>query len=55
MIGELAYELQIPKMLYPSARLGKRVNVVLLVDGLASCGGWVETETPLPGKPERIP
>ena len=55
MIGDVAYELEIPTILYPSARIDPGANVVVFVEYLAKNSHWIETENPLTGAPERIP
>ena len=55
MIGDLAYELEIPTIIYPSARTGIGANVVVFIDYLEMHGGWIETVNPVTGEKERIP
>ncbi|HEY0972539.1 MAG TPA: RES domain-containing protein [Gemmatimonadales bacterium] len=54
-LGELANELEIGALQYPSARLTGGVNVVILTDHLARTGGAVSWTEPVSGVMQQLP
>ncbi len=54
-LGEIAHELGIGAMRYPSSPADAGVNVVVFTDHLVATGGWYETTDPVSGETERWP
>lgn len=52
-LGELAHELGIGALLYPSSPADAGVNVVIFTDHLGATGGWYATTDPVTGAAER--
>lgn len=54
-LGEIAHELGIGAILFPSSPASAGVNVVIFTDHLAATGGWYETTDPVTERAERWP